>query len=117
MLGNLTEALQFSRGLGFRLAALLSVAILPIGLILTGLFLHDGGAFGIKSRATLRVIQRPRHTGHASFAFAALDDAVRALCAIQRKGLVEDAYIMDPGATDHLDIDPATAHSTLLVAM
>ena len=33
MLGNLTEALQFSRGLGFRLAALLSVAILPIGLM------------------------------------------------------------------------------------
>lgn len=80
-----------------------------LGPDLTGLFLHDGGAFGIKSRATLRVIQRPRHTGHASFAFAALDDAVRALCAIQRKGLVEDAYIMDPGATDHLDIDPATA--------
>ncbi len=33
MLGNLAEALQFSKGLGFRLAALLSVAILPIGLM------------------------------------------------------------------------------------
>lgn len=80
-----------------------------LGPDLTGLFLNDGGAFGIKIRATLRVIPRPEHVGHASFAFAAIDDAVRALCAIQREGLVEDAYIMDPGATDHLDIDPAAA--------
>ncbi|MFV0408473.1 MAG: sensor histidine kinase [Paracoccus sp. (in: a-proteobacteria)] len=33
MLKGLTETFQFSRGLGFRLAALLSVAILPIGLM------------------------------------------------------------------------------------
>ncbi|MFD1795107.1 HAMP domain-containing protein [Paracoccus aurantiacus] len=33
MLRDLSEALQFTKGLGFRLAALLSVAILPIGLM------------------------------------------------------------------------------------
>ncbi|SDD45934.1 Two-component sensor histidine kinase, contains HisKA and HATPase domains [Paracoccus isoporae] len=33
MLGGLGESLQFAKGLGFRLAALLSVAILPIGLM------------------------------------------------------------------------------------
>lgn len=80
-----------------------------LGPDLTGLFLHDGGAFGIKTAATLRIIERPSCTDYASFAFASLDDAVRAMCAIQRKGLVEDAYIMDPGATDHLDINPAMA--------
>ena len=74
---------------------------------LGGLFLHDGGAFGIKARATLRVMRRPAHTGCASFAFSRIDDAVTTLCAIQREGLIEDGYIMDPGATDHLDIDAA----------
>jgi FAD/FMN-containing dehydrogenase len=74
---------------------------------LTGLFLHDGGAFGIKTKAHLRVIRRPAHTGYASFAFRRIVDAVDALCAIQREGLIEDGYIMDPGATDHLDVDAA----------
>lgn len=84
---------------------------------LSGLFLHDGGAFGIKVRATLRVMRQPSHTGHASFAFAAMTDAIAALCAIQREGLVEDGYIMDPGATDHLDIDAAAmARSVRAVA-
>lgn len=78
-----------------------------LGPDLTGLFLHDGGAFGIKARATLRVMRRPARTGHASFAFARIADAVASLCAIQREGLVEDGYIMDPGATDHLDVDAA----------
>lgn len=76
-----------------------------LGPDLTGLFLHDGGAFGIKTRAHLRVMRRPAHTGYASFAFVRIADAVDALCAIQREGLIEDGYVMDPGATDHLDID------------
>ena len=78
-----------------------------LGPDLTGLFLHDGGAFGIKTKAHLRVIRRPAHTGYASFAFRRIVDAVDALCAIQREGLIEDGYIMDPGATDHLDVDAA----------
>lgn len=76
-----------------------------LGPDLAGLFLHDGGAFGIKLRATLRVLRQPRHTGYASFAFVAMGDAISALCEIQRDQLAEDGYIMDPGATDHLDLD------------
>lgn len=71
---------------------------------ITGLFLNDGGTLGIKIRATFRVIRAPAHLSHASFAFERLDDACRALRGISSEGLVEDCYIMDPGATDHLDL-------------
>ena len=74
---------------------------------LTGLFLNDGGTLGLKIRATFRVIRAPAHLAHASFAFERLGDACRALCAISGEGLAEDCYIMDPGATDHLDLGVA----------
>lgn len=64
----------------------------------TGLFLHDGGAFGIKTRAALRLIRQPAHSGHASFAFADFHSAAAGLSAIAREGLAEEAYVLDPGA-------------------
>lgn len=88
-----------------------------LGPDLTGLFTHDSGAFGIKVRATLRAIRQPAHTEHSSFAFPSIGNSVAALCDIQREGLVEDGYIMDPGATDHLDMDAsAMARSARAVA-
>ena len=64
----------------------------------TGLFLHDGGAFGIKTRASLRLIRKPAATGFGSYAFADFASAARALSAIACEGLAEEAYVLDPGA-------------------
>ena len=64
----------------------------------TDLFLHDGGAFGIKTRVAMRLIDAPAHTGPASFAFPDFQSAARALSAVAREGLAEEAYVLDPGA-------------------
>ena len=74
---------------------------------LTGLFVHDGGALGLKLRATLRLIRMPEHFDYFSFAYPTFEAASEALCAIARQGVAEEAYIMDPATTDHLDIDTA----------
>ncbi|MCC5860656.1 MAG: FAD-binding oxidoreductase [Gammaproteobacteria bacterium] len=66
---------------------------------LTGLFLHDAGALGVKLQATFRLIEAPAATGFASFAFADRGAAARALSAIARAGLAEDAYVFDPQTT------------------
>ncbi len=63
---------------------------------LTGLFLHDGGALGIKTRASLRVIRQPAATGYASFAFDNLEAAAEMLSEVARAGLAEEAYVLDP---------------------
>lgn len=65
---------------------------------LTGLFVHDGGAFGIKTRASLRLIRAPEAQGYASFAFSDLPRAANALIEIARAGLAEEVYILDPAA-------------------
>lgn len=64
----------------------------------TGLFMHDGGAFGIKTKAAFRLIPLPSHSGYGSYAFASFDAAGRALSAIARAGIAEEAYVLDPGA-------------------
>jgi FAD/FMN-containing dehydrogenase len=66
---------------------------------LTGPFVHDGGTLGVKLAATFRLIRMPEATGHASFAFAELDSAARALSEIARTGAAEDAYVFDPATT------------------
>lgn len=62
---------------------------------LTGIFLNDSGAFGIKSQATLRLIKQPSDTGFASFAFSSLADAANALSDLARSGLTEECYCFD----------------------
>ncbi|MEO8778128.1 MAG: FAD-binding oxidoreductase [Rhodanobacter sp.] len=64
----------------------------------TGLFLHDGGALGIKTKASLRLIRLPTANGYASYAFATFAAAGRALSAVARAGVAEEAYVLDPGA-------------------
>lgn len=66
---------------------------------LTGMFLHDGGALGIKTAATLRLIEAPEFTDYASFVFPTLTEAVAALCDVARSGAAEDAYAFDPVST------------------
>jgi len=62
---------------------------------LSGLLTHDGGAFGIKTEATLRLIKAPAHTDYASFNFPDLASASDALSAIAREEIAEDLYILD----------------------
>lgn len=64
----------------------------------TGLFMHDGGTFGIKTRAAFRLIPMPAHCGYASFAFADFESAAKSLSAIARAGLAEEIYMLDAGA-------------------
>jgi FAD/FMN-containing dehydrogenase len=67
----------------------------------TGLFLHDGGAFGIKTEATFKLITAPKESGFASFVFpGGILAAAGALSEIARSGAAEDAYVFDPESTD-----------------
>lgn len=66
---------------------------------LTGLFLHDGGALGIKTEATFRLIEMPRHNEYLSCAFPDAQAAARALSVIARSGAAEEAYVFDPRTT------------------
>ncbi len=67
---------------------------------LTGLFIHDGGAFGIKTKATLQLIRTPKSLGYASFVFPNIDTASQAMSEVARTGIAEEAYIFDPESTD-----------------
>jgi FAD/FMN-containing dehydrogenase len=63
---------------------------------LTGIFLNDTGAMGIKVRASLRIVEWPKATGHRSFAFDALEPMLAALSTIGRKGLAAECWGFDP---------------------
>lgn len=61
---------------------------------LTGLFLGDCGAFGIKTEVVMRLTAE-RPAAFASFAFADADDLVAAMVMLQKGGLVSRAFAMD----------------------
>jgi FAD/FMN-containing dehydrogenase len=63
---------------------------------LAGPFLHDGGAFGFKARATLRLLRAPEHSGFASFTFSAHADLLSAMSEVARRGLAAECYGSDP---------------------
>lgn len=63
---------------------------------LTGLFLGDTGALGIKARATMRLMRLPGAVQTASFGFDARDDVVAAMAAIAREGIATECFGMDP---------------------
>lgn len=65
----------------------------------TGLFVHDTGSLGLKTQATLRLIQKPRFTDYASFTFRGIETAASALSDIGRTGAAEEAYVFDPETT------------------
>lgn len=62
---------------------------------LTGLFLGDCGAYGIKTEVVLRLVP-VRPVAFASFAYENGTDAVRALVDLSRRGLVMRALLLDP---------------------
>ena len=79
---------------------------------LTGLFLHDCGAFGIKTAASFRLMEVPAAEGYAAFAFADLAAASKALSAIARAGIAEEAYVLDPATTGAVDLPIGAALRT-----
>ena len=63
---------------------------------LTGLFLHDAGALGLKGRATLRLISTPEYNGAVSFTFGNQADLFHAQSEISRRGLAAECFGADP---------------------
>src|SRR5262249_3191451 len=74
----------------------------PAGPDLTGLFLGDCGAFGIKARVALRLIDLPAVQAFASFAFERAQEMIAAQTAIARLGIASECYGFDPVANRHL---------------
>lgn len=68
---------------------------------LTGLFLGDCGAFGIKVAATLRLIPKPGAQGHASYGFPTIADMVGAQVALMRAGLGSETFGIDAYKATH----------------
>jgi FAD/FMN-containing dehydrogenase len=66
---------------------------------LTGLFLHESGAFGVKLTATLRLMRAPQAVAFGSFLFDGMAAAGRALSEVARSGAAEEAYVFDPQTT------------------
>jgi hypothetical protein len=63
---------------------------------LTGLFLGDSGALGIKARATLQLIPFPAESRYLSFSYQTAEDLLGALTAISRSGLAAECFGTDP---------------------
>ncbi len=57
---------------------------------LTGVFVHDGGAFGIKTKATFRLVHRPGGTSFASFGFEDRERLVSTMCECARLGVASE---------------------------
>jgi len=63
---------------------------------LTGLFLGDAGALGIKATATLRLIRIPAAVATASFSFASHTALANASCELARAGVLSECFGLDP---------------------
>lgn len=63
---------------------------------LTGAFIGDCGALGIKVDVTLRLLPRPAHEGFASFSFASRDACALALGAMQATTAASELFAFDP---------------------
>ena len=68
----------------------------PYGPDLTGLFLADTGALGIKAELTLRLVREAGAHGYASFAFDTHDQWLDAASAIERSGIASECFGFDP---------------------
>jgi FAD/FMN-containing dehydrogenase len=66
---------------------------------LTGMFLQDAGAFGIKARCTLPLEPRPVFVDGLSFLFADFAALTGAMAAVAREGLAAESFAMDPVVT------------------
>lgn len=64
---------------------------------LSSLFTGDCGAFGIKARATLRLIPAPGESRYLSFSLADADSAFGLMADVAREGLASECMSFDPG--------------------
>jgi D-lactate dehydrogenase (cytochrome) len=63
---------------------------------LTGMFLGDTGAFGIKIEATLQLVPAPEAIEVASFSFDDTEALMRCMGAIGAEALATESYALDP---------------------
>lgn len=63
---------------------------------LTGLFVGDAGAFGIKARVSLRLMKLPQGFAACSFGFPDGDSMLTAMMEIARLGVVAQNFGLDP---------------------
>ncbi len=77
---------------------------------LTGLFLADGGALGVKVAATLRLEKIPTGRAYASFSFASFDSLIPAIQEIGRSGLASECLGLGPAPLDHQAGGAPTLH-------
>ena len=63
---------------------------------LTGLFVGDCGALGVKATVTLRLVARPRGRAFGSYAFEDYAGMAAAMSDIAREGLVTECFGFDP---------------------
>ncbi len=90
----------------------------PYGPDLTGLFLADTGALGIKATVTLRLVREAAAHGYASFTFDTHGDALGALAEIERAGVATEIFGFDPNLNAiRMKRDSLTADAKALVGM
>ena len=63
---------------------------------LTGLFLCDTGAMGLKASVTMRLIPECEHREHLSFDFPDYPALIRAMSDISRAGVADECFAFDP---------------------
>ena len=63
---------------------------------LTGLFVGDAGALGVKARMTLRLIRKPEGFAACSFGFPDGESALRAMMAVARLNVCAQNFGLDP---------------------
>jgi FAD/FMN-containing dehydrogenase len=68
---------------------------------LTGLFIGDNGAFGLKLAATLRLLPRPSETGYLSFGFATMAAMAAAQAEMARTRVIAESFGLDRAKADH----------------
>lgn len=74
---------------------------------LTGLFLGDNGAFGVKVAATLRLIPQAKHVGFLSFGFTSMRDMVQAQARLVDTGSVAESFGIDRSKAEQIVNAPA----------
>ncbi|MEJ5902568.1 FAD-binding oxidoreductase [Ochrobactrum teleogrylli] len=68
---------------------------------LTGMFLGDNGAFGVKVAATLRLTPKPSETGFLSFGFVSMAAMAAAQVEMARTRLVSEGFGIDRNKANH----------------
>ena len=91
-------SLGVATGLGevFETAGAKSAFFRHYGPDLTGLFLGDCGALGVKAEVTLQLMERPEHLRFGAWEIQQSDDFVGAITALGRRRLFSECFGFDP---------------------